>query len=145
MNRDDMDRLIEAHLAAEQAGDSLGCVAMYTEDVEHDVVGEPHGPLHGKHAAQGFYDDLISAIQTEEMIPIRRYYGDDFCVIEHEWKGTVPGTFLGVEGHGRRISFRMLHVWEFRDGLISRENTWFDDAAILRQLSTPQAMTVAER
>jgi steroid delta-isomerase-like uncharacterized protein len=140
-----MDRLIEAHLAAEQAGDTSGCVAVYTEDVEHDVVGAPHGPLHGKHDAQGWYDYLISAVQTEEMIPIRSHYGDDFCVIEHEWTGTVPGTFLGVEGHGRRISFRMLHVWEFRDGLISRENVWFDDGAILRQLSTPKAATVAQR
>jgi steroid delta-isomerase-like uncharacterized protein len=149
MNRDDMDRLIEAHLmaeqAAEQAGNTLGCVAMYTDDVEHDVVGSPHGPLHGKHAAQGFYDDLTSAIRTEAMIPIRSKYGDDFCVIEHEWTGTVPGTFLGVEGRGRRISFRMLHVWEFRDGLISRENVWFDDGAILRQLTVPQAATVAGR
>lgn len=149
MNRDDMDRLIEAHLAAEQAaeqaGDTRGCVAMYTDDVEHDVVGTPHGPLHGKHAAQGFYDNLTSVLRTEAMIPIRSHYGDDFCVIEHEWTGTVPGTFLGVEGHSRRISFRMLHVWEFRDGLISRENVWFDDGAILRQLSMPQAATVAER
>jgi predicted ester cyclase len=132
MNRDDMDRLIAAHLAAEQAaeqaGDTAGC-----------------GALHGKHAAQGFYDGLTSAIRTEEMIPIRSHYGDDFCVIEHEWTGTVPGTFLGVEGHGRRISFRLLHVWEFRDGLISRENVWFDDGATLRQLATPQAATVAER
>jgi steroid delta-isomerase-like uncharacterized protein len=149
MNRNDMDRLIAAHLAAEQAAeqtrDTRGCVAMYTDDVEHDVVGAPDGPLHGKHAAQGFYGDLTRALRTEEMIPIRSKYGDDFCVIEHEWRGTVPGTFLGVEGHGRRISFRMLHVWEFRDGLISRENVWFDDGAILRQLATPQAAVVAER
>lgn len=64
---------------------------------------------------------------------------------QHSRTGTVPGAFLGVEGHGRRISFRMLHVWEFRDGLISRENVWFDDGAILRQLATPQAATVAGR
>jgi hypothetical protein len=67
-------------------------------------------------AALSFYEFLTSNIRTEEMGPTRRYYGDDFCVMEHEWTGTVPGEFLGVPGHGRRISFRLLHVWEFRDG-----------------------------
>ena len=44
MKPEQMDRLIEAHLKAEMAGDSAGSIAMYTEDVEHDVVGTPHGP-----------------------------------------------------------------------------------------------------
>ncbi len=145
MNRGDMDRLIEAHLAAEKAGNPAGCVAMYTEDVEHDVVGAPHGPLRGKPAAQGFYDQLVRDIATEEMVPIRRYYGDDFCVIEHEWGGRVPGAFLGVAGHGRRIAFRLLHVWEFRDGRISRENVWIDGGAVVQQLTTPAAETGAGR
>jgi predicted ester cyclase len=60
------------------------------------------------------------------MVPTRRYYGEDFCVIEHIWSGTVPGTFLGIPGNGKRISFRLLHIWEFRNGLISRENVWTD-------------------
>jgi steroid delta-isomerase-like uncharacterized protein len=141
MNRDEMDRLIEAHLAAEKAGSPAGCVAMYTEDVEHDVVGAPHGPLRGKQAAQGFYEQLVRDIATEEMIPTRRYYGDDFCVIEHEWRGTVPGAFLGIPGHGRRIAFRLLHVWEFRDGRISRENVWLDGGAVMQQLTMPPAAT----
>jgi steroid delta-isomerase-like uncharacterized protein len=139
-----MERLIESHLSAEQVGDTAGCVAMYTEDVEHDVVGAPHGPLHGRRAAQRFYDQLVRDIATESMIPLNGYYGEDFCVIEHEWTGTVPGELLGVEGHGRRISFRLLHVWEFRDGLISRENVWLDGSAIVQQLtaSGPAAVTV---
>jgi len=28
----------------------------------------------------------------------------------------------------------MLHVFEFRDGLISRENVWMDTATVLAQL-----------
>ena len=44
-------------------------------------------------------------------------------------------SWLGLPGHGRRISFRILHVFEFRDGLISRENVWLDTAAIVGQLS----------
>ena len=142
MKPEEMDRLIEAHLEAEVAGDSAASVSMYTEDVEHDVVGTPHGPLHGKEAAQGFYDQLVSDIHTEEMVPTRRYYGEDFCVIEHTWNGTVPGSFLGVPGKGKQISFRMLHIWEFRDGLISRENVWLDGGSIVAQLTSEEEMTV---
>jgi steroid delta-isomerase-like uncharacterized protein len=139
MEREQMDQLIEAHIAAEAAGDTAGCVAMYTDDVEHDVVGAPHGPLRGRAAAQGFYDQLVRDISTEEMVPVRAYYAEDACVIEHEWAGRVPGAFLGVPGRGRRIRFRMLHVWEFRDGRISRENVWLDGGAIVAQLSAPEA------
>lgn len=135
MDRQLMDRLIEAHIDAETAGDPSAAVSMYTEDVEHDVVGSPMGPLHGKMAAKNFYDYLVNACGTEQMVPTRRHYGEDFCVIEHQWTGTVPGNFFGLAGNGRRISFRMLHVWEFRDGKIGRENVWLDSAAIVAQLT----------
>jgi predicted ester cyclase len=76
------------------------------------------------------------------MIPTRRYFGDDFCVMEHDWSGTVPGEFLGIPGNGKRISFRLLHIWEFNDGLISRENVWLDSGAIVQQLTEPAPATV---
>lgn len=139
MTNAEMDALIDRHIAAEMAGDPAGCVAMYTDDVEHDVVGMPHGPLHGTEAAQGFYEFLTANVRTEKMVPTRSYYGDDFCVKEHDWNGTVPGEFLGIPGHGRRISFRLLHVWEFHDGRISRENVWLDGAAITAQLAPAEA------
>jgi predicted ester cyclase len=64
-------------------------------------------------------------------------------VLEHEWAGTVPGSFLGVPGQGRRITFRMLHVWEFRDGKIRRENVWLDGGTIVAQLTAPEAAAAA--
>jgi steroid delta-isomerase-like uncharacterized protein len=132
-----MERVVAAHLSAEIAGDPAGAVTMYTDDVEHDVVGFPMGPMHGQAAARAFYEQLVKDIQTEQMTPTHRYFGDDFCVIEHQWVGTVPGTLLGVPGRGRRISFRLLHVWEFRDGRIRRENVWLDGASIVGQLTAP--------
>jgi steroid delta-isomerase-like uncharacterized protein len=145
MQPQEMDRLIEQHIAAETAGDTAASVAMYTEDIEHDVVGFPTGPLHGKPAAQGFYDFLVKNIETETMVPVHSYYGENSCVMEHVWTGTVPGEFLGIPGHGRRITFRMLHVWEFRDGLMSRENVWLDGASIAAQLTAPEAVEAGAR
>jgi len=137
MTPSEMDHLIERHIAAEMAGDTVGAVAAYTDDVEHDVVGFPTGPVRGKDSAQGFYEYLVRNVNAEVMEVTHRYYGDDFCVMEHTATGTVPGEFLGVPGNGRGISFRLLHVWEFRDGLISRENVWLDGGAVIAQLTAP--------
>lgn len=134
---EEMDALIERHLSAELAGDSAASVAMYTDDVEHDVVGSPTGVAHGRDGARGFYEYLVGNIKTETTDTTRAYYADDACTIEHEWTGTVPGEFLGIPGNGRRITFRMIHVFEFRDGLISRENVWLDGNAIVAQLTAP--------
>jgi steroid delta-isomerase-like uncharacterized protein len=134
-----MDRLIEIHLAAEKAGDTAGAVSVYTDDVEHDVVGNPGGPVHGKGGAKGFYDYLTREVHTEEMQAVRSYYGRDFCVVEHMCTSTVPGSFFGVPGHGRRVSFRLLHIWEFRDGRMSRENVWIDGGSVIAQLQADTA------
>jgi steroid delta-isomerase-like uncharacterized protein len=142
MRRAEMDGLIDQHIQAEMAGDTSGCVAMYTHDVEHDVVGTPHGPLHGTEAAKGFYEFLTRTSRPSRWCrPVPTT--EDFCVIEHDWTGTVPGEFLGIPGHGRRITFRLLHVWEFRDGRIGRENVWLDGAAIAAQLTQPEPEAVA--
>ena len=102
MNPASMDELIETHIAAEIAGDSTGAVAVYTDDVEHDVVGWPTGAARGPAAAQGFYDALMAEFVTETMERTRAYYGEGFCVTEHQTTGTVPGAFWGVPGNGRR-------------------------------------------
>jgi steroid delta-isomerase-like uncharacterized protein len=143
MDREQMDRLIGAHLEAEAVGDTDACIAVYTDDVEHDVVGAPAGPLYGREEVRRFYDQLHHELRTDEMVPVRAYYGEDFCVIEHEWRGTVPGVVLGIGGGGRRATFRVLHIWEFRDGMIARENVWLDVSAMVRQLAGDRATVAA--
>jgi predicted ester cyclase len=49
----------------------------------------------------------------------------------------VIGEFLGLPGNDRRVNFRIFHVFELTDGLISREQVWIDSAAIVAQLSAP--------
>ncbi|HXF97298.1 MAG TPA: nuclear transport factor 2 family protein [Gaiellaceae bacterium] len=143
MHRKEMDLLVEARLAAEVAGDAARCVAVYTHDVEHDLVGAPLGPLRGREKVRALHERRAQDLRAEEIVPVRAYYGDDFCVLEHEWTGTVPGSLLGAEGGGGRVSFRVLCVWEFRDGLISRESVWLDAAGALAQLAAPEPAAAA--
>jgi uncharacterized membrane protein YdfJ with MMPL/SSD domain len=55
---------------------------------------------------------------------------------------STSGIDHGIPGNGKRISFRLLHIWEFNDGLISRENVWLDSGAIVQQLTEPAPATV---
>jgi steroid delta-isomerase-like uncharacterized protein len=135
MDSRQMQELVNSHMRAENHGDIDGAVAVYTDDVEHDVVGFPNGVSRGKDAARDFYADLTANFRPESWDVVRRYFSDDAMVIEQLMAGTVVGSLLGLPGNGRRIRFRMLHLFEFRDGLISRENVWLDAAAVVDQLS----------
>jgi len=73
-------------------------------------------------------------VRTEQLVEVRGLYAEDVCVVEHEWRPRSSGSFAGLPGRGRTVRFRMLHVFEFRDGLISRENVWMDTATVLAQL-----------
>lgn len=132
---DAMDRLIEQHLAAELAADTTAAVAVYTHDVEHDVVGWPSGPVSGPTAAKGFYDQLAVVFVNEGMLPVHTLYGHNHCVIEHRARGRFPHGFVGAPPSDRLVEFRMLHVFEFRGDAISRENVWLDTGAIVAQLT----------
>ena len=66
----------------------------------------------------------------------REQNGEDVCDIEHQWPGTAPGEFFGIPGHGKQVSFRRLHVFDVRDGLISRGNVWLDGGIVVAQLTS---------
>ena len=132
----EMESLIEAHLRAEGNGDPDGAVANYTNDIEHDVVGFPGAPLRGIPAALEFYRQLVKDIRTDAEERLHTYYANDAAVIENLMTATVTGQFLGIPGNGKQVSLRILHVFEFRDGRISRENVWLDGASIAAQLTS---------
>ena len=135
MDVTEMRELVERHLKAEGAGDVEGAVAVYTDDVTHDAVGFPGSPRQGKDAARDFYRFLTANFRTEAEKPIHQFVTDDALVLEQEMTGTVIGEMLGIPGNGRQVTFRILHVFEFREGLISREQVWIDTAAIVAQLT----------
>jgi steroid delta-isomerase-like uncharacterized protein len=130
-----MQAIVNAHLKAEGLGDIDGTVAVYTDDVEHDAVGIPGNPRHGRAEAREFYEHLTANLRAEKEEVLHRYVTGDAMVLEQLMTATIIGSMLGLPGNGRRISFRILHVFEFRSGLISRENVWLDAASIVAQLS----------
>ena len=130
-----MDAKMDEHFAFEGADDVEGVLATLTDDAEHDIVGWPFGPTQGREGARRFYETMFVDLSDSEVRSVRRLYGDDFVIDESLWRGKAPGRPFGIEGRGRPLEFRLLHVVEFSDsGDIKRENVWVDLAAIQRQL-----------
>jgi predicted ester cyclase len=136
LTREEMDRALDEHFGYEAADDVEGVLSTLADDVTHDVVGWPAGPMHGRDNVRPFYEALFADLAGGAATSTRRLYGDDFLVDESVWEGTAPGRPFGLEGKGRPLRFRLLHVLEFAgDGAIQRENVWVDFADIVRQLS----------
>lgn len=130
-----MDRKIDEHFGFEAADNVEGVLATLAPDATHDIVGWPAGPTRGRANARPFYDALFADLANGKVSCVRRLYGQDFLVDESVWEGTAPGRPFGLEGRGRPLRFRLLHVVEFSDrGDIQRENVWVDMAAIIQQL-----------
>ena len=135
LTRTEMDRKIDQHFRFEATDDVEGVLATLAPDVEHDIVGAPSGPTHGRDGARPFYEALFRDLSDSRVECLRRLYGADFLVDESIWRGRAPGRPFGLEGRGRPLEFRLLHVVEFTDaGDIRRENVWLDLAAIVQQL-----------
>lgn len=137
--------IIDRHFAAENAHDIAATLETYTEDVVWDDVSNPACPVRGKQATAAMYEGVLAAIPDLHLEPITRASAADHVVDESLATGHVEGSFLGVDGHGSPVSFRMLHVFDLRDGLISREQAWFDTSGVLRQIDAHRAAGSSDR
>ena len=130
-----MDRAVDEHFRFEATDDVDGVLASLADEVEHEVIPSPAGVLRDRAEIRGFYEGLFANMRGEKVTTIRRLYGDDFVVDESLWEGSIAdGAPFLCEGKAGPVSFRLLHVFEFRDGKIGRESVWCDLAAIQRQL-----------
>ena len=95
MSREQIDQILDAHFRAEADGDVEATVATFTDDVVHDVVGDPAGELRGTDAAGARYGHLFGNVTGEGVAVKHRLYGDDFVVDDRsgprEWSGSSWG------------------------------------------------------
>ena len=133
--RSEIDRIIQAHFTFEATDDVQGVLASLSDDAEHHVIPSPMGELHDRASIRAFYEMLFEHLKGENVTPVRRLYGPDFVVDEAIWHGRIEdGRPFLCDGKSGPVSFRILHVFEFQDGKISREQVWCDLAAIQQQL-----------
>jgi len=126
--------VIDRHFAAKNAHDVEATLATYTEDIVWDDVTHSGSPFRGKQAVAEAYGGILQAIPDLNLRSVLRFQCGEHVVDESMLSGHVVGEFAGIAGGGAPVSFRLLHVFDLRDGLIARENAWFDSAAVVRQV-----------
>src|SRR5438552_18425587 len=126
--------VIDRHFAAENAHDVEATLATYTEAIVWGDVTRPGSPFRGKQAVAEAYGGILQAIPDLNLRSVMRFQCGEHVVDESMLSGHVRGEFAGIAGGGAPVSFRLLHVFDLRDGLIARENAWFDSAAVVRQV-----------
>jgi len=135
MTHSQMDQLVNDHFRFEATDDVDGVLGTLSEQAEHEVIPSPMGALTDTAEMRSYYEMLFSNIQGESVTPLRRLYGQDFLIDETLWHGHIAdGRPFLCDGRSGDITFRLLHVFEIRDGKIKREQAWCDLAAIQEQL-----------
>jgi len=143
MMRSTMNELVERRFAMEACADIDGILATCTDDIERSDVGVPGSLARGKAAAAAHYAALLRELQALDLTPLNRFYGENVLLDEALWEARAIGCPFGVEGRGRLLRMRMLHLFEFRDGLIAREQVWRDWVAFAAQLGALPARPLA--
>jgi uncharacterized protein len=145
LTRQQMDDQVNQHFMYEATDDIDGVVGSFTEneEIHHEAVPSPMGPLKSLAQIRAYYEMLFPSARGESITPIMRLYGDDFLVDEAIWTGEITdGHVFLCDGMSGYVSGRLLHVFEFAaDGKIKSERVWVDHAAIREQLSPAERPT----
>src|SRR5262245_25543287 len=125
MTRQQMDELIDQHFGFEASDDVDGVLGSLADDVRHEAVPSPMAEQPDKRGMRRFYEVLFADLKGEGVPPLRRLYGEDFVVDETLWHGrVVDGRPFLMDGRSGPVSFRLLHIFELRDGKITGEQVW---------------------
>jgi pimeloyl-ACP methyl ester carboxylesterase len=131
-----MDELVDEHFRAEAAGDLQAIADGFTADAEHDVAGRPGPALRGGEQIRAFYGALLADLEITRFDAVRRWYGETHLADESILHATARGRPFGLEGGGRDVHIRILHVFDFAEDRIDRESAWLDIPALQQQLAT---------
>lgn len=106
MTREEMDRKIDEHFGFEAQDDVEGVLATLSPDAEHDIVGWPTGPTHGREGARAFYEAMFADLAESKVEPLRRLYGDDFLIDEcfgGEMRRANPSVWKARAAHSNSV------------------------------------------
>jgi hypothetical protein len=130
-----LDAVVDRYLSALNDTDIEAIVSVLTTDVEHEQIGALNDAVHGIAAVRTRFVQQFVGARFERDVPLRRLYGQGFVVDERIWEGRLTGHIGHIDAAGRRVSQRVLHVFELRRERVARVTVYQDLAAVVRQLS----------
>jgi ketosteroid isomerase-like protein len=113
---------VEAHFHSEAVGEVEKALELYTDDI---VWESPARDLvfRGKEATGENYRRMFASFQVEEFRCLQRFATEDRVIDDSVATVVIVGD--GVENApvpvGSKVEIRLLHVFEMREGKISRE------------------------
>ena len=115
---------VEGHFHSEAVNDVEAALELYTDDIVFEAAA-PNGlnrSFSGKEAVAGFYRELWAAMRDVKFEPLQRFATEDRVVDDS--LVTFEVVRDGLWPHfaaGQKIEMRLVHIFEMRDGLISKE------------------------
>src|SRR5258705_8373414 len=135
-----MVALFQRHVDAELAGDLDTTMATMTADPHLNHVASMAGGV-GRDGVRAFYrDHLVGRFFPPDvtMTTVSRTVGDDQVVEEVviSFTHTKPVDWIlpGVAPTGRRVEVAVVVIVGFKDGKISHEHIYWDQASVLVQV-----------
>src|ERR1051325_4370589 len=115
---------VEGHFHSEAVNDVEAALELYTNDIVFEAAA-PNGLnrlFSGKEAVAGFYRELWAAMRDVKFEPLQRFATEDRVVDDSlvTFEVVRDGLWPHFAG-GQKIEMRLVHIFEMRDGLISKE------------------------
>lgn len=119
-----MTDTVTAYFAAVNAEDWAALADLWEPDAE--LVATGARPRHGREDIMAFYPRVLAGYGEHEDRPVRRIKDGSTVVVEV--------SFTGRTTAGRPVAFDAIDVFDLAGPRIRRLSTWYDTAAVRRQV-----------
>jgi steroid delta-isomerase-like uncharacterized protein len=133
MTPEEMVKVQDEHIAAENRGDVDAAVATFVDDCFLEIVALGL-KFEGKQGVALQYATLFYTFPDAVLSIDGRAFGDDVLAEWGTFAGTMKGEFMGLAPTGRRLDLPFIAVVSFKDGLMQSERAYYDIASLCDQL-----------
>ena len=112
--------IVEAHFGSEAGGRVDEAVALYTDDIVWEAPTR-NIVLHGKQAVADNYRNMFSGFKDVQFRTLDRFATEDRVVDDSVISLEITKTGFMPFPIGTKVEMRLTHIFEIRDGKISKE------------------------
>ncbi|MFN2539642.1 MAG: nuclear transport factor 2 family protein [Mycobacteriales bacterium] len=127
MQADEVRALVAQYFDCANNDDFEGLAKLFHEDAVSRPVNAP--PLVGRDAVLTMYPQVLAPFPVHCDDPVRILVSGQTAAVNIHFTGTMTD--------GKVIEFDAVDVIEYEDGLIRRISYWYDEAAIIADMTSP--------
>ena len=133
MTPEEMTKVQDEHIAAENRADVDGAVSTYGDDCFYEIVALGMR-FEGKQGVALQYAALFYTFPDATFAIDGRAYGEDLLVEWGTFTATMKGEFMGLAPTEKRLELPIIAIVTFRGGLMEGERVYYDIASVADQL-----------